>query len=365
MKPKQGACADNKCRATPKRVAKINDQAVPMLDRLVSETVLRAQSGVPDDHLIVRDHNDPNDPLIPRGAEVDLAAGSVFYSLPECDVKPDRGSCHAAGKHVLTVDDRPATVLRLQQTARSIRDLFRIASDHDLFVDLESATDDPIGDSDEVDLADGNVFITRRHKGLTITVNSQKFTTRDGVKQKMTGRQIAALVFPDSTEPKVKKIVGSAKEEVPLDNEIDIQDCDEFRVIRSDVNAGFQASRIDREVGLLVERGVDASVSEGSPSAVVYRGLSVARGTIDYVTDVLVLIPDGYPAGAPDNAFLPADSPLLGMTVGAQQEMMLVDGKAWVKKSVHPYLGPNGSRWDQRNHGFHTYYNEVLSWLHA
>lgn len=365
MKPKQGACAENKCRATPKRVAKVNDQSVPMLDRIVSESVLRAQSGVPADHVIVRDHNDPNDPVIPRGAEVDLAEGSVFYSLPECEVKPDRGACHAGAKHVLTVDDRPATVLRLRQTARSIRDLFTIPSDHDLFVDLESPTDGAIGDPDEVDLADGNVFITRRHKGLTITVNNQKFTTRDGVKKRMTGRQIAALVFPDAPEPKVKKVVGSTKEDVPLDKEIDIHDCDEFRVIRSDVNAGFQASRIDREIGLLVARGVDVSVAKATPSAVVYHGLSVTRGTADYVTDVLVLIPDAYPAGAPDNAFLPADSPLLGMTVGAQQETMLVEGKPWVKKSVHPYLGANGIRWDQRIHGFHTYYNEVLSWLHA
>lgn len=161
MKTERAACAEANSQASPKWVAKLDDRVLPMPDRLVSEAVLRAQGGVPDNHLIVRDHNDPNDPVIPLGAPIDLAEGSVFYSVTKCEVEQDPGKCPAPAKHVLTVNDRPETVVRLQQSGQSIRDLFGLDSKVALFRDLESPNDRRINPGDQVDLGEGNVFISR------------------------------------------------------------------------------------------------------------------------------------------------------------------------------------------------------------
>lgn len=327
--------------------------------RHVSESILRDQGGVPPDHVIVRDHNSPNDPIILPGTEVDLANGEVFYSVPRCEVGDHREPCGAPPKRLVVVDDCPEIVVRSEQTGKSIRELFGLKCEVDLFRDLESPNDRKVEPDEAVDLDEGNVFYTRGAGGLKITVNNQVFREGDGVRKEMTGAEIAKLVFPNVQNPVVKKIAPGEKEEIPLNKTIPIQDCDEFRVIRPDVIAGFQSGRVERELQLLREGGASVTLLAGE-NAVIFHGVPTSG---DGVSDVLVTIPSAYPASMLDNAYLPSDSPLLKTAPGAEQDVAEFDGRKWRKKSVHPHSDKNNNPWDQNSHGLHTYYGNLLSWL--
>lgn len=336
-----------------------------MPDRVVSEAILRAQGSVPDDHVLVADHNDQHDPIIPPGTSVDLAGCTVFYSIPRCDAGNPRPQCLASPKIVISVDDRLEVVIKPEQTGDAIFYLFNLQGDVDLIRDSESPEDQIIAKSDLVDLRLGNVFVTRRSHGLRIIVNKQSFTTNEGVLHEMTGAQIAALVFPGNAAVTVKKISGSDKIEIPLDKLIKIQNCDEFRVIRKDVNAGFLPYRLERELGILREGGAKISVVESPHPAVIFHDVPSTLGGVETTTDVLVIIPPSYPAGIPDNAFLPLGSPLLQTAPGSAQEIQSLGGREWQKKSIHPYTNNSRIPWNQNSHGFHTYFGELLCWLNA
>ncbi|MCB1064457.1 MAG: hypothetical protein KDN20_16255 [Verrucomicrobiae bacterium] len=357
-----GDAVENKtqsCHSVAKWAALINDRLVPMPGRHVTETILRDQASIPPDEVIVRDHNDPNDPVIEPGNEIDLAKGEVFYTLPKCDVGTNRKPCKAPAKRLIVVNDRHEIVIRSDQSGKTIRDLFGLGFEVTLFSDLESQNDQSIDPEDPASLDEGNVFITREAGGLKITVNNQPFREAEGVKEMMTGAEIAKLVFPNAKNPTVKEITPGEKAEVPLNKAISIENCDAFRVIRPDVVAGFQSGRVERELQLLREGGAEVTLLQGE-NAVIYHAVPTCDGG---ETDVLVTIPSGYPAGKLDNAYLPAGSPLLRTAPGAEQDFAQFGGRKWRKKSVHPYSGKSNSPWDQNAHGIHTYLGEILSWL--
>lgn len=303
--------------------------------------------------------------VIKRGTPVVLADGEVFYSVPECEIHSDRRECRGEAKRLIVVNDVPEVVVIPQQSGAAIRDLYELPSTVDLFRDSETPHDQKIGSDEIVDLGDGNVFITRATEGLKIKVNNQLFTETDGVASSMTGSQIAKLVFPCARNPTVKKLTSDGKIEIALNQTVEIANCDEFRVIRPDVNAGFQKNRIDRELAALRAGGARVTLVTEPQAAVIYHDVPIEKSNVTTTTDVLVPIPPGYPAGIPDNAFLPEGSPLINSTVGAVQEVQEFKGKRWQKKSVHPYQGANGVPWDANIHGFHTYHSEILCWLHA
>jgi hypothetical protein len=118
-------------------------------------------------------------------------------------------------------------------------------------------------------------------------------------------------------------------------------------------------ARIQRELGLLKWR--TELVYE--PAAVVYFDLPSPVGVIDK-TDVLVLVPSGYPQGMIDYAYLPIASPLKNVVKGVAEDVQLsAEGRIWSRISYHPHNGGGGPAWDPTKHGFHTYVDEVLTWL--
>ncbi len=117
-------------------------------------------------------------------------------------------------------------------------------------------------------------------------------------------------------------------------------------------------ARIQRELASISWR---TQLLEG-PDAVIYYGLPSTLGVID-TTDVLVPVSSGYPQSALDYAFLPADSPLKGRVPGAVQDNQQYADKTWTRISYHPHNGGGGPTWDATRHGFHTYVDEVLTWL--
>jgi hypothetical protein len=346
-----------------KWAAVVDDVLVPMPQRRVPVVVLTAQAAVPDNFVLVRDHNSPDDYVLPNDGEVDLAEGNVFYRLERCSVQP-RAECHAPAKLAFVVNDRFAVSTRADQTGTTLRDLFGLPAHAKLFRDLEGPTDDEIPASSAARFVDGPVFYYREVPAeLKITVNSRVFTEHEGVKPEMTGLEIAALVYPENPTDTRVHLVSDGNREVPLNETLKIHGCEVFDVVRKEVTGGFESLRVDRELNELRTGGLAITFVE-SPGAVVYHDLRTAAGAPVALTDVLVPVPGGYPGQMIDWAYLPDNSPLIGRVKGSPQENRITAlGKVWRQISYHPHNGGGGPKWNPTIHGFHTYLGELYSWL--
>ncbi len=349
-------------RPEAKWAAVVDDVLVPMPERRVKVSVLTGQARVPESAVLVRDHNSPDDYVLPDDGVVDLAEGNVFYRLERCDVQP-RGACLAPAKLAFVLNDRFEVTTRADQTGRTLRELFGFPAHAKVFRDREGPGDDEITAQATARFFDGPVFIAREVQAeLKITVNSRVFTEHNGVKPVMTGREVAALVSdnPDGTRV---ILVSEANREIPLDEKLHIRGCEVFDVVRKEVTGGFERSRIDRELDELRAGGLVVTLLD-APHAVVYHGLRTGTGAPVAVTDVLVPVPSGYPGQMIDWAYLPENSPLIGRVKGSPQDPRLTAlGQVWRQISYHPHNGGGGPAWNPTAHGFHTYLGEVNSWL--
>lgn len=363
MKTETAEAPNNPKSAAAKWATSVDDRKIAVPDPTVSEHVLRTQGNVPADFVIVRDHNSPDDVVIKPGEVVDLRDGNVFYTMRAADVGK-RNVCKAPAKRAMFVDDRIEEIGTPHQTGGSVRELFELPEHVALFRDLHSPNDQPIEVNSAAEFNDGPVFYTRARVQFTIFVNKLPFTKSNGAKETMIGREIAALVEPEPQNTKVERVTGGQKENIGLDQQIAVHDRDEFKVIRTNINAGFQSDRIERELARLRQSGLKVEFIASPVPAVIYYQVPVRDGLPERATDVLVKVPNGYPGGIIDNAFLPDGSPLLGCTPGKAQQTEVINGHSWRQKSLHPHTG-KGVPWDKDKHGFHTYFSEVLNWLHA
>jgi hypothetical protein len=355
--------ARQSCPYPAKWAALVDDKVIPMPERKVRVTVIKAQAGVGDNNVLVRDHNSPHDVIVGDNEVIDLAEGNVFYSLAACDVEP-RPGCAEPPKLALFVNDRPEVTIRRSQTGQTLRELFGLPSHANLVRDDEGGSDQPISIADVIEFEDGPVFYSRAVAAeLFITVNSRKFTEHDGVQHIMTGEQIAALVYPQN--PRETRIweVSPEKREIELDKKIEIEGCEVFDVVRKKVDGGYEATRVDLELAKLRDSGQSVTRTE-SPAAVIYHDLRTRPGNAISKTDVLVSIPGGYPGQTLDGAYLPEGSPLIGRVKGSPQGQITALGRTWRLISYHPHNGGGGLAWNPAIHGFHTYVGELLSWLY-
>ncbi|MGO8930353.1 MAG: hypothetical protein ACLQU3_26085 [Limisphaerales bacterium] len=350
----------------PKWAALVEDEVVPMPRRIVKAEVIKAQAEFPPGCALVRDYDSPHDTVLVDEEAVDLGKGNVFYRLEAGEVKP-RGHCQAPPKLALFVDDRPEVTINPHQTGKTIRELFGLKDDVSLFRDYESPHDEPIGVADTAPFERGPVFYTRRqHTQLKIIVNSKQFTEAEGVKHHMTGLQIAALVSGNPGSTEVFRLPKQGDPElVPLIKEIYVENGDEFRVIRNNVAGGFELARVDRELEKLRQGSCRADFIQQPFAAVIYRDVPARPGYRHLQnTDVLVLVPGGYPGQPLDGAHLPEGSPLLGRVAGSPQGIIVAEGRRWQLVSYHPHNGGGAPPWNKDRHGLHTYYDEILSWIH-
>lgn len=342
----------------------VDDVGVPMPRRIVPVAVVRAQASVGDDFVLVRDHNSPDDVVLDDDGTVDLLDGNVCYTLRRCDVQP-RGECNAPAKLAIFVDDRFEVVTRREQSGKLILQLFGIALNVQLIRDFERPNDEPIGLAETAVYDDGPVFVTRqRADGLKITVNSRVFTEDDGVKPMMTGGEIAALVYPEKPQETCVRLTSDGNRLIEFAEQVIVAACATFDVIRKGVTGGYEQSRVVLEVDTLTIGGARVTINDNTP-AVIYHDLTVKPGLPVEKTDVLVLIPGGYPGRMLDGAFLPEGSPLLGRLKGNPQGNT-VDAldRRWQLVSYHPHTNGIGPAWNPTKHGFHTYIGEIMSWLH-
>jgi hypothetical protein len=340
----------------------VDDRFIPMPRSNVPVALIKSEAGIRD-LALVRDYGSPHDVILDDTATVDLADGNVFYSIPRCDLT-ERPSCDAPPKLAYFTNDAWEVSLNPRHTGRALRELFDLSTEVELLRDYESPHDIPIGLDDVANFSDGPVFRTRAAQ-LHIFVNSLPFTEADGVKPKMTGREIAGLVHQDANQSDIKKLEGDSKHVIGPDEVVEIKNCDRFEVIRRNVTAGFEIARVERELALLRKGGARITIIAEPVPAVIYHDLAVHSGQPVATTDVLVTIPSGYPGGRLDNACLPVGSPVMNILPGAVQHVVTAAlGRTWQQKSVHPHNAP-GSQWDKNRHGFHTYYGEMLAWVNS
>jgi hypothetical protein len=353
------------CRRLPKWAAVVNDALVFLPRQHATPRLIKEQAGIPDDLTLVRDHGSPNDVPFDDKVQLNISDGNVFYTLARCEVKPADG-CIAPPKLAFVVNDQIEQTLNPHQTGRSLRELFGFPPCVRLFRDYESPNDTIIGLDDVVQFNDGPVFYTRRSEiGLTIIVNKQTFGEADGVKKRMTGREIASLVSPQPDKTEVTRRKGKEWLPVGLDETIEIKECEEFTVIRTNVGGGFEPTRIQRELGVLRDNGGEVTFVESPVPCAVYHRLPTRKGYPHLTeTDVLVPIPSAYPGVMLDGAYLPTGSPLLGRVEGSPQgHTIQALGRTWQLVSYHPHNGGGGPAWNKDRHGLHTYYTEILSWI--
>jgi hypothetical protein len=351
-------------RHPAKWAALVDDVLLPMPRRQVPVGVIKDQAGLAPEFVLVRDHNSPEDVVLADDGSVDLAEGNVFYRLGRCEVQP-RGRCESPPKRAFVVDDRAEVTVRADQTGKTLRDLFALALHTRLFRDLESPDEQPVGPDDRVRFEDGPVFYTRAvEAGLKITVNSRVFTEHDGVKPHMTGRDVAALVYPDNPADTRVWLVSDGNREIGLDERLTIRGCEVFDVARKNVTGGYESSRVEREVELLRASGLRVTLLSSPAPAVVYHDLRASPSGPVPSADVLVPVPQAYPGQFIDWAYLPEGSTLIGRVKGSAQEHRIrALGAVWRQISYHPHNGGGGPAWNPTVHGFHTYAGELISWL--
>jgi hypothetical protein len=340
--------------------ALVDDIVIPMPGRVVPARVIREQAGIGEDISLVRDHDSPDDEVINDNAEVDIGLGNVFYSERRCDLQERVGkACPAPAKLAFTVNDQPETVIRAEQTTEYLKDLFALGCETELFRDYSSPPEQPLLPLEKVNFVDGPVLIARKAHLLEIIVNKKRFSSIDGVKPKMSGREIASLVSTTPDQTDVYKITGG-RQQVPLGTVIDITDCEEFEVIRRNVSGGFNAARVTSDLAKFQAGGGKITLLS-NPRAVIYHDVPAHGGAGQ--SDVLVLVPTGYPGVHLDGAYLPAGSPYLATALGQLQGSLSAAERSWTLKSYHPHTGGGGPAWDPVKHGIHTYYDELLNWL--
>ena len=131
-------------------------------------------------------------------------------------------------------------------------------------------------------------------------------------------------------------------------------------------------TRILRELDFLFQGGMRAELRAcpqyGMQGAVViYREVPVTEGAFGTpgAEDVVVPVPEGYPAGAIDLAGLTHGSPLLARLKGGgnPQGTITAAGTQWTLASYHPHQNGGGREWNPGLDGFHTYIDHLIAWL--
>jgi hypothetical protein len=126
--------------------------------------------------------------------------------------------------------------------------------------------------------------------------------------------------------------------------------------------------RIEHELARLREGNQMTELISESRALVLYRDVPTdgERVGLAAATDVVVPVPEGYPGSLIDLAGLPVGSPFLTRVKGGQnnQGIVTADGRQWQLASYHPHNGGGGPPWDQMQHGFHTYLDQLIAWLH-
>lgn len=234
----QESATKRRGEAEAKWAAIVDDRLVPMPRRRLKARDILHQSGAEPGLILVRDYASPNDIGFDPDADVDLADGNVFRTESGCKCSREI-PCDAPPKLAFVADDHWEVTIQPEQTGKTLRGLLGIPGDAELLRDHESPKDEPIGEGEKIEFADGPVFITR---GGTITVkvnnNPVKFT-----KRRVTGLEIKQTAIAQGVRIEVGFVLypvkpdGGAGAAIGDSEKVKLSECDEFRCVAPDDNS--------------------------------------------------------------------------------------------------------------------------------
>jgi hypothetical protein len=193
------------------------------------------QSGAGNDVLLVRDHETPNDATFEDTAQIDLAEGNVFRTVPRCDARAG-SKCTAPPKLAFAVDDDWEITLIPRQTGHSLKRLIGLPDDVELFRDIESPNEQPIRNDDPVLFADGPVFVLRR-RPFEVKINRQPILF---VNRHVTGLEMKETAIKQKLKIEVTFVLYALKPDGSLgpvirdEDKVKLHECDEFSCVAPD-----------------------------------------------------------------------------------------------------------------------------------
>lgn len=216
----------------------VGDRLAPMPRRRLKARDILYQSGADPGAILVRDYDSPNDMGFHPDAVVDLADGNVFRVERGCQCSHEI-PCDAPPKLAFVANDRWEVTIVPRQTGTTLRGLFGLSERVELLRDHESPRDEPIGDDQVIEFADGPVFIARSST-ITVKVNNRpvEFT-----KRKVTGLEFKQTAIAQKVPIDVGFVLYRVNPDGGLGASIDdsetvvLKECDEFRCVAPDDNS--------------------------------------------------------------------------------------------------------------------------------
>lgn len=224
------------CRHASKWVAILNDRLLPMPRQVVQAKDIKHEAGIGTGFTLLRDHNSPHDVMFVDDETVDLALGNVFRVIPACEAAPTQ-PCREPAKLAFSMDDAWKLTINPDHTCESLRHLFGLSDDVELFRDFMSPQDEPVCDTDRIRFADGPVFRAERRK-VTVKVNKNEVTF---AKRRVTGAEIKTTAAKQGvTIPEhgvLYAMTPAGQKPIPDQETVTLKECDEFRCVTADDNS--------------------------------------------------------------------------------------------------------------------------------
>jgi hypothetical protein len=230
--------AGNVAAAPAKWAALVADTLVPLPRRLLKARDILFQSQAPAGTVLIRDLNSPIDVAFSDNADVDLAGGNVFRLGRDCDIH-DQGARGGKPKLAFVVNDAWAVTTDPNQTAQSLRGLFDLGEEVEFLRDLESPNDEPIGETEQINFADGPVFLTRRGL-INVEVNTKPVVF---TKRRVTGLGIKKTAIEQNVSIKTDFVLyrelpdGGLSAAIGNEQYVTLHECEKFTCVAPDDNS--------------------------------------------------------------------------------------------------------------------------------
>ncbi len=227
-------------RPASKWATLIGDALLPMPRPVLMARDILDQAGIGREFMLQRDYNGTDDITFADDAPVDLREGNVFRLVQRCTpTSHDRLPTSAKPKLAFVADDSWEVTLNPNQTGHSIKRLFGLPDDVELFRDLESPTDELVSDAEPVRFQDGPVFTIRKIR-LKVFVNTKEVFFG---KRRVTGLEVKQTAIEQKVNIQTTFVLyrlktdGSLGPAIRDDEKITLRDCEAFSCVAPDDNS--------------------------------------------------------------------------------------------------------------------------------
>jgi hypothetical protein len=202
--------SSNPTHADPRWFGLFNDRICTLPRRKVPVSLLRALASVPADHVLIRDHESPQDEVLADDATIDLADGNVFRTRPRCDVDASI-PCSGSAKKALAVDDNFELITVAELPLNAVLSLFDLEEGTQLCRDYESPNDPVLAAGSMIRFVDGPTFLTRgdtpRHIDVLVATTAG-FYPAEGFERLPIGQPIKVQLAKAANALKITDVAG-------------------------------------------------------------------------------------------------------------------------------------------------------------